>query len=102
VIGGELRPRQTSLRAKAIGPTKPGRYAIRQHGFQTEAEYTTDHLAGLGRVWGAATFFPLVEVAPTPAEYRDAVNILLQALNDPATEAEVAAIPIPRAASAIR
>jgi C-terminal processing protease CtpA/Prc len=88
-----------------------GRYAIRLDKFLTEAEYQTERLAGLGRLWGAAKFFhpflaykeldwdgalvkavPLVKAARTPGEYRAAINTLLQALNDQVTTADLAAV----------
>ncbi len=51
--GGAYRVEVRALDVSAA----PGRYAIRLDGFQTEAESTTEHLAGLGRLWGAAKFF---------------------------------------------
>jgi C-terminal processing protease CtpA/Prc len=96
-----------------------GRYALRLDGFLTEVEYLSERLAGLGRLWGAAKFFhpflayqeidwdgalvkaiPLVKAARTPAEYRAAISVMLQALNDPATTAEVAPIEESNPASA--
>lgn len=70
-----------------------------------------ERLAGLGRVWGAVKFFhpflayrpidwdgalvraiPKVKAARTPDEYRAAVDGMLQALEDPATVAEISVI----------
>jgi C-terminal processing protease CtpA/Prc len=82
----------------------PGRYSIRLDKFLTEAEYATDHLAALGRLWGAIKYFhpylaykdidwdsalvkaiPQVRAARTPIEYRQAISNFLQVLNDPVT-----------------
>ena len=46
------------LEVRALDNTAAaGRYAIRLDKFLTEAEYLTERLAGLGRLWGAAKFF---------------------------------------------
>jgi C-terminal processing protease CtpA/Prc len=69
----------------------------------------TERLAGLGRVWGAVKFFhpflaykaidwdgalvhaiPKVKAARTPEEYRASIDSMLQALDDPATTADLA------------
>jgi C-terminal processing protease CtpA/Prc len=114
--GGTYRVEVRSLDPSAAS----GRYAIRLDAFPTEGEYTTERLAGLGRSWGAAKFFhpslaysvidwdaalvkavPLVKAARTPGEYRDAINVMLQALNDPATRAELPTIETTRPAPAV-
>lgn len=96
----------------------PGKYEIRLDKFLTESEYQTERLAALGRLWGAVKFFhpylaytnidwdgalvkaiPQVKTARTPDQYRQAINNLLQALNDPATTAELASVETGGAAS---
>ena len=78
----------------------------------------TDYLAGLGRLWGAIKFFhpypayrnldwdgalikaiPQVKAARTPGEYTQAINAMLQVLNDPATVAELPRADSVKAAS---
>src|SRR6185295_298547 len=102
----------------ALNPAATGRYAIRLDKFLTESEFLARRLAGLGRVWGAAKFFhpflaykdidwdnalvkaiPLVKAARTPAEYRTAVNAMLEALEDPMTVAELPSVQRPVAPS---
>ena len=89
-----------------------GRYTIRLDKFLTEAEYATERLAALGRLWGAIKYFhpylayknidwdgavvkaiPQVKAARTPDEYRTAIRNLLQVLNDPATRLAADSIP---------
>jgi C-terminal processing protease CtpA/Prc len=113
--GGAYRVEVRSLDKAAA----TGRYTIRLDKFLTEAEYLTERLAGLGRLWGAAKYFhpflaykevdwdgalikaiPMVKAARTPNEYRAAVNAMLQVLNDSATTAELATLESRGSASA--
>ena len=92
----EIRPLEKNA------PT--GRYSIRLDKFLTEAEYATEHLAALGRLWGAIKYFhpylayknidwdgtlvktiPQVKAARTSNEYRQAISSFLQVLDDPVT-----------------
>lgn len=96
-----------------------GRYTIRLDKFLTESEYVTERLAAVGRLWGAVKFFhpylaykdidwdgalvkaiPQVKAARTPDEYRQAINSLLQVLDDPATVATAPASASGNAAAA--
>jgi C-terminal processing protease CtpA/Prc len=90
-------------------PLEPGKPVEREvTGSQSQL---TERLAGLGQLWGAVKFFhpalayqnidwdsalvkviPLVKAARTADEYRQAVNVLLQVLNDPVTIAEATAV----------
>jgi C-terminal processing protease CtpA/Prc len=112
--GGAYGIEVRSLNPKA----SVGKYEIRLDGFLTESEYTTERLAALGRLWGAVKYFhpylaykdvdwdgalikviPQVKAAHTPDEYRQAINNLLIALNDPATTAEPPSIVAAASAS---
>ena len=74
---------------------------------------TIERLAGLGKLWGAVKFFhpylaykridwdtalvkaiPGVKAARTPEEYGDAIDQMLQALDDPATRVDREPIPV--------
>lgn len=101
-----------AIEIRALEQKAPaGKYEIRLDRFLTESEYTTERLAALGRLWGAVKYFhpylahkdidwdgalikiiPQVKAARTPDEYRQAIANLLQALDDPATTAELASI----------
>jgi C-terminal processing protease CtpA/Prc len=78
-----------------------------------------ERLAGLARLWGAVKFFhpflaykdidwdgalikaiPSVKAARTPAEYRSAIDGMLEALADPVTTAEAAIVEVPPAPAA--
>jgi len=98
---------------------RAGHYRVRLDRFLTETEYLVERLAGLGRLWGAIKFFhpflaykeidwdgalvaaiPRVKAARGGQEYREAIQTMLQALRDPATTAELAAVE-PTASGAV-
>ncbi|HKQ06277.1 MAG TPA: S41 family peptidase [Blastocatellia bacterium] len=100
------------IEVRALDPQSlPGKYRINFARYLSDAEYQTERLAALGRLWGVVKYFhpflaykevdwdaalikaiPRVKAARSPNDYRQAIGDLLQVLNDPATVVEPPAV----------
>lgn len=96
------------IEVRGLDPqSPPGKYRINFARYLSDAEYQTERLAALGRLWGVVKYFhpflaykevdwdaalikaiPQVKAARSPNAYRQAIGDLLQVLNDPATAVE--------------
>lgn len=100
------------IEVRALDPqSPPGKYRINFARYLSDAEYETERLAALGRLWGVVKYFhpflaykeidwdaallkaiPQVKAARSPNAYRQAIGDLLQVLNDPVTAVEPPAV----------